>query len=93
MLVFRGNLARCDLTRDFPPIFERVLGFLLWDQILDRRKLEFSGSDHDDWLVAPPGLCRAIEPGAYDRPIKTSRGESRARDVSAGLHGVAADLC
>jgi hypothetical protein len=33
---------------------------LLWDQTLDRRKLEFSGSDHDGWLVAPPGLCRAI---------------------------------
>lgn len=33
---------------------------MLWDQTLDRRELEFSGSDHDGWLVAPPGLCRAI---------------------------------
>lgn len=49
-----------DLRPDFPPNFGRVLGFLLWDQTLDRRKLEFSGSDHDGWLVAPPGLCRAI---------------------------------
>lgn len=33
---------------------------VLWDQALDRRRLKFSGSDHDGWLVAPPGLCRAI---------------------------------
>lgn len=33
---------------------------VLWDQTLDRLELEFSGSDHDGWLVAPPGLCRAI---------------------------------
>ncbi|MBB6510549.1 putative circularly permuted ATP-grasp superfamily protein [Rhizobium soli] len=49
-----------DLRPNSPPVFERVLGFLLWDQTLNRRKLEFSGSDHDGWLVAPPGLCRAI---------------------------------
>lgn len=33
---------------------------LLWDQTLDRRELEFSGFDHDGWLVVPPGLCRSI---------------------------------
>ena len=29
-------------------------------QLLDRRQLDFSGSDHDGGLAAPPGLCNAI---------------------------------
>ncbi len=33
---------------------------LLRSPTLDRRRLEFSGSDHDDGLGAPPGLCRSI---------------------------------
>ncbi len=52
--------ARNDLRPIFPPVFKRVWGFLLWGQTLDRRELEFSGSDHDGVLVAPPGLCRSI---------------------------------
>jgi hypothetical protein len=29
-------------------------------RFLDQRMVEFSGSYHDGWLVAPPGLCRSI---------------------------------
>lgn len=33
---------------------------MLWDQTLGRRELEFSCSDHNGGLVAPPGFCKSI---------------------------------
>jgi hypothetical protein len=33
---------------------------VLRSPILDRRRLEFSGSDHGGGLVAPSGICRSI---------------------------------
>ena len=44
----------------FPPRGFRVRPSVLRSPALDRRKLEFSGSDHADTLGAPPGLCRSI---------------------------------
>jgi hypothetical protein len=49
-----------DLPLNFHPAAIIVSTVLLWDQTLGRLELEFSGSDHDGGLVAPPGLCRAI---------------------------------
>lgn len=49
-----------DLSPVFPPGSGRVLGLMLRSPILDRRRLEFSGSDHGGGLVAPSGICRSI---------------------------------
>ena len=56
----QGLTSVIDLLPSAPSIIVRGLGFVLRSPILDRRRLEVSGSDHDDGLVAPPGMCRSI---------------------------------
>lgn len=59
-LVGRAKPTKRSSGQRLPPTSSGSFIALICSPNLDRRRLEFRGSDHGGGLAAPPGICRSI---------------------------------